>query len=70
MNWKNNRPDNWDNPFHKKGDFGHGLEMWNEQPEFSAFEDGADAILKALRKEGIKSPLSNKQQGVWVFIPD
>ena len=47
------RPDDWDNPFHKTGDFGYGKESWNEQPEFSAFEAGVDAILNALKKRGV-----------------
>ncbi|KKN72929.1 hypothetical protein LCGC14_0406330 [marine sediment metagenome] len=46
MSW---RPkENWDNPFHKTGDFGE--ESWNEQPEFSAYEAGADAMLRELKK--------------------
>jgi len=38
------------NPFHKTGDFGHGKESWNEQPEFTAYEDGYDDCLKSILK--------------------
>lgn len=43
----------WTNPFHKTGDYGQGVASWNEQPEFSAFEQGADTLLEALKAEGI-----------------
>ena len=42
------RPKDWDNPYYKSGDFGRGKQSWNEQPEFSTFEAGADAMLEAL----------------------
>ncbi len=45
------RPDKWDNPFHKTADYGHGKQSWNEEPEFTAFEAGADAMLEALKKK-------------------
>ncbi len=31
------------NPYHRTADFGDGRELWNEQPEFHAFQAGADA---------------------------
>jgi hypothetical protein len=39
------------NPFHKTGDYGHGKESWNEQPEFQAFEDFRKSVLKLMGKE-------------------
>jgi len=37
----------WQNPFRKTGNFGCGEESWNEQPEFSVYEAGADAAHQA-----------------------
>ena len=79
MSWKNNRPDGWSNPYHKTGDFGDGEQSWNEQPEFSAYEDGADAILEALKKEGIykvetgrewRTEAFRRRKGWVVLIPE
>ena len=72
---KGYRPPNWDNPFHKKGDFGHGLMMWNEQPEFSAFEAGADAMLESLFKMAKESPtgtfvIDSHAVNIFKTIPD
>ena len=51
MQSKQWRPSNWENPFHKTADFGYGKESWNENPEFGAYEAGADAMLEALKKK-------------------
>jgi len=47
--WKNNRPENWKNPHY------NGVIGWPYT--FDAYEAGADAMLKALRKEGFDGKL-------------
>ncbi len=50
------RPNNWNNPYHKSGDFGEGKLSWNEYPEFQAYEEGASAILEVLFQLAKESP--------------
>lgn len=60
-------PGEWrpSNPYHKTGDFGHGEESWNEQPEFQAFEEGVSMTLsevplatEAAKREGMQKVYS------------
>ena len=54
------RPKDWENP-HRKVGSGFGDDVtWDmcEGREHKAYEAGADAILKALRKEKAEIPLS------------
>jgi len=44
-----------ENPFHKTGDFGHGKESWNEQPEFQCFQEGQQSMLTPQVKDGVKT---------------
>ena len=74
MSW---RPkEGWENPYHKSGNFGSGLEHWNEEPEFSCFEAGADAMLEALWKMARESPTktftldANEIHCFGIFIPE
>lgn len=78
------RPEGWKNPYFRSGDFGDGQISWNEQPEFSTFEAGADAMLEALKKEAtylkndgtapygyvLGKILKLAEKGWLVFIPD
>ena len=69
------RPDNWENPYPDLTEEAlteKYLLRAMEEPKsnYEIFEAGADAMLEALRAKGIKSPLTNNPQGVWVFIEE
>ena len=52
MNWKDNRPEGWENPYEKP--IRDGV-TWNKEV-VEAFEAGADAMLEAIWKMARESP--------------
>ena len=55
------RPEGWENPYPTKC-MGKLFEadVFNDSPEYMVYEEGADAMLRALKKEGISTEAIEK----------
>jgi hypothetical protein len=65
------RPENWSNPYHQEPQGNFVADEAN--PKYCIYEAGADAMLEALRKQGLKIPremMSSGEPHTLVFIPD
>ena len=69
MNW---RPDNWVNPYPVVKPIPKGFPYGSAYHRSLVYEAGADAMLRALRKEGIPAIdfKKGKYEGRFVLIPE
>ena len=59
----NRRPKSWKNPYSKESD---PLHMGNLEPNYTDYEDGADAILEVLKKKAKWNTLRH----IWELPPE